>query len=41
MKMTEQEMQHRQQQVFLKKSDDDYYDLALTPQHQKRCDEYL
>lgn len=41
MKMTEQEIQHRQQHVFLKKSDYDYYDLAFTEQHQKLCDEYL
>lgn len=38
MKMTEEEMQ---QQVFYKKSDYDYYDLAFTEQHQKCCDEYL
>lgn len=37
MKMTEEEVKHRQQQVFLKKSD---YDLYFTEQHQKRCDEY-
>lgn len=41
MKMTEQEIQHRQQQVFLKKSDYEYYDLAFTAQHQKLCDDYL
>lgn len=41
MKMTEQEQQRREKEVFYKKSDFAYYDLDFTQQHQTLCDQYL
>ena len=41
MKISDTEKNNRQSEVFLKKSDREYYDLEITENHQKLYDQYV
>ncbi|MFV5646885.1 hypothetical protein VXR60_18270 [Acinetobacter baumannii] len=41
MKLSDAEKNNRLSEVFLKKSDREYYDLEITEDHQKLYDQYV
>ena len=41
MKLSDTEKNNRLSEVFLKKSDREYYDLEITENHQKLYDQYV
>ena len=41
MKLSDAEKNNRLSEVFLKKSDREYYDLEITENHQKLYDQYV
>ena len=41
MKLSDAEKNKRLSEVFLKKSDREYYDLEITEEHQKLYDQYI
>lgn len=41
MQLSDQEKERRETEIFLKKSNFDYYDLSFTEEHQNVCEQYL